>query len=200
MAMPTTLRESVYSVLLVSASEPFERSLRALLPEGMFSPVVTVGSEGAARRMLSERRFDLLLINAPLPDAFGTHLARTGAESGAGVLLFVKAEQYDGVSLEMMRQGVLTLAKPASRHAVTQALRLLCASGERLRRLEMRTETLERKMEEIRLVSRAKWHLIARYAMTEEQAHRYIEKQAMDRCLTKREIASEILAGILGES
>lgn len=191
--MPRSLQECVYGVLLVSASEKFDRSLRALLPETTFSPVVTVGSEGAARRMLLERRFDLLLINAPLPDAFGTRLAHAGAESDAGILLFVKAEQYDGISSEMMREGVLTLAKPASQHAVTQALRLLCASCERLRRIEKRTETLERKMEEVRLVSRAKWALIARYAMTEEDAHRYIEKQAMDRCLTKREIADEIL-------
>lgn len=196
MAIPRSPQEfvPVYRVLLVSASEKFDHSLRALLPESVFSPVVTVGSEGAARRMLLERRFDLLLINAPLPDAFGTRLAHAAAaESDAGILLFVKAEQYDGVSLDMMRAGVLTLAKPASPHAVSQALRLLCASRERLRRLEQRTETLERKMEEVRLVSRAKWALITRYAMTEEEAHRYIEKQAMDRCLTKREVANEIL-------
>lgn len=194
--MTLPFRECVYRVLLVSASEKFNRSLCGLLPEAVFSPVVTVGSEGAARRMLLERRFDLLLINSPLPDAFGTRLAHTAAEGDVGILLFVKAEQYDGVSLEMMRDGVLTLAKPASQHAVTQALRLLCASRERLRRLEKRTETLERKMEEVRLVSRAKWALIARYAMTEEEAHRYIEKQAMDRCITKRELAEEILEGM----
>ena len=195
MAIRQPLRECVYRVLLVSASEKFNQSLRELLPESLFSPVVTVGSEGAARRMLLERRFDLLLINAPLPDAFGTRLAHAFTESDMGILLFVKGEQYDGVSLEMMRNGVLTLAKPASPHAVMQALRLLCASRERLHRLEQRTETLERKMEEVRLVSRAKWVLIARYAMTEEEAHRYIEKQAMDRCITKRELAEEILEG-----
>lgn len=195
MAIPRPLQECVYRVLLVSASEKFNQSLRALLPETVFSPVVTVDNEGAARRMLLERRFDLLLINAPLPDAFGTRLAHAAAESDLGVLLFVKAEQYDGVSLEMMRTGVLTLSKPATQHAVTQALRLLCASLERLRRMEKRTETLERKMEEVRLVSRAKWVLISRYAMSEEEAHRYLEKQAMDRCITKRELAEEILEG-----
>lgn len=194
MAIPRSLQECVYSVLLVSASEKFNQSLRTLLPEAVFSPVIMVGSVGAARRMLLERRFDLLLINAPLPDELGTRLAHAAAaESDAGILLFVRGEQYDGVSLEMMRNGILTLAKPASPHAVVQALRLLCASRERLRRLEQRTETLERKMEEVRLVSRAKWALIMRYGMTEEDAHRYIEKQAMDRCLTKREVANEIL-------
>ena len=49
-------------------------------------------------------------------------------------------------------------------------------------------------MEEIRLVNRAKWRLIEVLKMTEAQAHRYIEKQAMDRCVNRRTIASEILA------
>lgn len=193
MAIPKPKQECVYRVLLVSASDAFERSLRTLLPEAMFSPVVTVGSVGAARRMLLERRFDLLLIDSPLPDEFGVRLAHAAAERDIGILLFVRGEQYDGVSLELLKSGVLTLAKPAPSRMVSQALRLLCASRERVRRLEKRAETLERKMEEVRLVSRAKWVLIARYAMTEEDAHRYIEKQAMDRCITKREVAYEIL-------
>ena len=48
-------------------------------------------------------------------------------------------------------------------------------------------------MAEIRLVNRAKWILIASRSMDEAEAHRWIEKQAMDRCLTKREIAEEII-------
>ena len=48
-------------------------------------------------------------------------------------------------------------------------------------------------MEEIRLVNQAKWALIEQQRMTESEAHRYIEKQAMDRCVSKKEIALQIL-------
>ena len=44
------------------------------------------------------------------------------------------------------------------------------------------------------LVNRAKWALIDKHGMTEQEAHRYIEKQAMDRCVTRRTVAEEILA------
>ena len=44
-------------------------------------------------------------------------------------------------------------------------------------------------MAEIRLVNRAKWVLIEQLRMTEQEAHRYIEKQAMDRCVTRRAVA-----------
>ena len=35
--------------------------------------------------------------------------------------------------------------------------------------------------------------LISELRMTEEVAHRYIEKQAMDRCVTRRAIAEGII-------
>jgi response regulator NasT len=48
-------------------------------------------------------------------------------------------------------------------------------------------------MEEIRIVNRAKWLLINERKMAEPEAHRYIEKQAMDRCIPKGDVAREII-------
>ena len=48
----------------------------------------------------------------------------------------------------------------------------------------------------IRLVNRAKCLLIERKAMTEQEAHRWIEKQAMDRCVSRKVIAEQILQTI----
>ena len=52
---------------------------------------------------------------------------------------------------------------------------------------------MEDKMKEIRLVNRAKWILIDVMNMTEADAHRYIEKHAMDECITKREVSENII-------
>ena len=52
---------------------------------------------------------------------------------------------------------------------------------------------LQKKIDEIRLVDRAKCALIQYLSMTEAQAHRYIEKQAMDRCVPRRVIAQQII-------
>lgn len=72
-------------------------------------------------------------------------------------------------------------------------MRLLCATRERLRRMEKKTASVEEKMEEIRVVNRAKLLLISERGMNEAEAHRYIEKQAMDSCVTKRTIAESIV-------
>ena len=84
---------------------------------------------------------------------------------------------------------MLTLPKPTSPQMMLQCMELLCGTRERLRRMEQKTATIEEKMAEIRLVNRAKWQLIDQRGMTEQDAHRYIEKQAMDRCVTRRAVA-----------
>ena len=48
-------------------------------------------------------------------------------------------------------------------------------------------------MEEIRLFNKAKWLLMCSVKMEEKEAPRHIERQAMDRCITKRDVAEEII-------
>ena len=188
-------RDRVYSVLVVSAAAKFHTSLRGMLPEDRYEPLCAAGSVAEARRMLLERPFDIVIISAPLPDEFGTKLALHIIErSSAGVLLLVKAEHYPDLAARLSPQGILLLQKPTTPALLLQAKQLLGGTRERLRRMEEKTATIEEKMAEIRLVNRAKWRLIQERGLTEQEAHRYIEKQAMDRCVTRRTVAEEILA------
>ena len=59
--------------------------------------------------------------------------------------------------------------------------------------MEKKNQALQEKMQDIRTVNRAKWLLIERHRMTEEDAHYFIEKQAMDMRLSRREVAENII-------
>jgi len=174
-------QERTYAVLIVSASEQFYTAATALLPVSDYWPVERAPSAAAARRRLLETPFDIVLIQAPLRDEFGTSLAADVCRSsGAGVLLLVRQELYDDVYAKVMEDGVSVLSVPTSQRMMAQTLRMLCAARERMRRMEEKQATVEEKIEEIRLVNRAKWLLIERLHMSEEEAHHYLEKQAMD--------------------
>lgn len=187
-------QERTYSVLIVTASERFTDSIMPLLPMTDYWPVQTASSVAEARRWLADTEFDIVLINTPLPDDFGMHLAIdicTG--SGAGVLLLVKNDHYNEIYSKVVRYGVITLSKPTNRQMVAQNLRILCATRERIRQMQDKQATVEEKIKEIRLVNRAKWLLIECLNMTEAEAHRYIEKQAMDLRISRREAAENII-------
>ena len=187
-------QERTYSVLIVTASDSFTTKIMPLLPVTDYWPVTTAHSNSEARRKILETAFDIVLINAPLPDDFGMRLAIdicTG--SGAGVLLMVRSDQFDDVYARVVGYGVLTLSRPTSVQMVAQNLRILCATRERMRRMEEKQTAVEEKIEEIRLVNRAKWLLIECLGMTEPEAHRYIEKQSMDRRISKQEVAETVI-------
>lgn len=189
-----SLKERCYSVLVVSAAEKLNIALSDILPKSHYQPIRIVSSVSEGKRVWSERNYDFVIINSPLPDDAGIRFAiDLGNSKGTIVLLCVRAELLDDIREKVSDYGVFTLSKPLSRPILTLALDWMASARERLRKLEKKTLSVEEKMEEIRLVNRAKWLLISELKMDEPQAHRYIEKQAMDRCIAKKEVAEEII-------
>lgn len=189
-----SLKERVYSILIVSATDSFISAFADLLPEARYSPVDTVSSVSVAQRVLAEKTFDFVIINAPLPDDAGTRFAIDACTTKqTAVLLLVKNDIHAGIHDRVAEYGVFTLPKPISKVTMAHALNWLESARERLRQSENKSISIEDKMAEIRLVNKAKWLLISELHMSEPDAHRYVEKQAMDRCVSRRCIAEEII-------
>lgn len=187
-------QSDTYSVLLVSASEKLNTAMAELLPPTDFFPVTVAGSLSQARRLTLETVFDLVLVNSPLPDGNGAEFCLdVCAKSASGVLLMVRHELYEELYYKLLPGGVVTLSKPMNREVFVQTLRALCAMRERLRISRNHQNTVEEKMEELRLVNRAKWLLIEKQGVTEDEAHRTIQRLAMEQRLSKREIAEQII-------
>lgn len=187
-------QEKTYCVLVVSSTESFGTSMAPLLPPTDYYPVVYARSSAEAQRLLAENSYDIVIINTPLSDDFGLRLASyVSSNTTAGVMLLVKSDRYTETSAKMLSYGVMTLPKPTSSQMLTQTLGVLCATRERLRQMEEKQLSVEQKMEEIRLVNRAKWLLIETLGMSEAESHRYIEKQAMDLRISKAQVARNII-------
>lgn len=184
----------VYSVLVVSASEKFNQAIPEVFASSVYFPVNCVSSVSTAKRALSERDFDFVIINSPLPDDTGELFAADTASSyNTAVLFITKAEQYACMFDRLAEHGVFLMQKPMPRPSFRLASEWLISARERIRKTEKKTLSIEEKMNEIRTVNRAKWLLISELKMTEPEAHRYIEKQAMDRCVPKSLVAEEII-------
>lgn len=180
--------------LLVSSAEKGRKQLLDLIQSTDRQTVCCAQNGGEARRMMLEQDFSFIVINTPLKDEFGHDLAMVAAaKSLAGVLLLVKAEQADAVSEQVEESGVLVVPKPISRQFFYQAYRLVVASHRRMMGMQRENDKLQNQIEEIRIVNRAKCMLIERLNMSEAQAHRHVEKQAMDMRTTRVAIAREIL-------
>ena len=187
-------QEQSASVMIVSTTDKALGFFQKILPKDQFYPLTWVHSAGEAQRELVNKSVDIVVINAPLKDEMGTELAIELAQNNScGVMMMVKNDVYEQVSYKVEEYGVLTLPRPCTAQQAFQTMKLLLATQQRLKALEQKTASLEEKMKEIRLVNRAKGLLMDNLKFTAQEAHRYIEKAAMDNCRKKSEIAQNII-------
>ena len=180
--------------LIVSSTDNGIKLLSELLAPLNFEQVIKAQNGGEARRLLADGDFDFIMINAPLTDEFGHELAASFcAASDAAAMLFVKTEFADEIAHRLEKDGVFVLPKPVSRTLFYQAVQFAGAAHSRLLRLRRESVRLQTKLEELRTVGRAKCILMEYDGMSEAEAHRYIEKRAMDTRSTRRVIAEGIL-------
>ena len=147
-----SLKERANSILIVSATDRFTSAFADLLPETRYSQVHTAASISAAKRILTEKTFDFVIINAPLPDDIGTRFAiDTCTSKQSVVLLLVKSDIHAGIHDKVVEYGVFTLPKPTSKPTLIHALSWMESARERLRQFEKKSLSIKEKMAEIRL-------------------------------------------------
>ena len=144
-----------------------------------------VASGGEARRRMDTNDFEVVIINTPLPDEFGHELGTDAVEkTDAGVILLAKTGTAEQIADKLQDFGVLVLAKPFTGAQFRQAVQRAASSDKRL--AVLRTENAKQR-------DRAKCYLIEKKGYTETDAHRLIEKRAMDTRMSRGEVAQEIL-------
>ena len=180
--------------LIVSAgNNANEYQARHIGELGYTRPTI-VASGGEARRRMDTNDFEVVIINTPLPDEFGHELCSDAVEkTDAGVIFLAKAAAAEQLLTPLSEEGVLLVTKPFSNAFFLQAIHMAAASNHRLLLLRQENQRMQEKLAQVRLVSRAKCCLIELGHMTEAEAHRYIEKKAMDTRRDRAEVAQEIL-------
>ncbi|MCD8095969.1 MAG: ANTAR domain-containing protein [Ruminococcus sp.] len=182
-------------VLIASSGEKATSVIVGLVKEtypNCQQAVVNTGSE--TRRSIAQNDYDAVLINSPLSDEYGHELAEHITQSTlSGCIMIVKAENSDEVSYSLEDYGVAVISKPINKKAFYDCLHLVNASRKRMLGLQKENIKLHKRLEELRTINRAKFALMQYLNFTETQAHRYLEKQAMDMRCTKLEVAKEVI-------
>ena len=181
-------------ILLICAKEKTAQTLKTLLAGILPVETVWAGRLRQARDQLAQTVFSLVILNLPFPEdgveAFIQDLSRS---TSSGVLLLCPSETTQEALARWLPAGVLVMPKPLSQPLFVQSVHLGLSTSARLSQLLAENQRLHSKLEELRIVSRAKAVLIEYLKLSEPQAHRYIEKQAMDLGLTRHQVAQNIL-------
>lgn len=184
----------ISGVLVVSSLVRLYDSLVPMLYKCGFDEVYHAVSIADAKRIIMTKDISCVIINTPLSDSFGLDFAKECAsQKRLAVLMFIKKELFAPASEKAAPSGILTLPKPSSAETVTQALVLLHTTASKLMLIAGKDTDPDEIAEELKYISRAKILLISSLGMTEEQAHKYIERRAMEARKTKKAVAQSII-------
>ena len=180
--------------LLVSSSEAQTQRISALLTRARVVPFDHAGSVRQALEQFDAGGIDGVLIAEPIAGSSGRELAlQLKKRHCMAVLLLAAPEHADAAAALLEQSGVLVLPNDAPESLIVQTIRLLTAVRIQLEQMQHKTEKLEAKVADIRIINRAKLLLVQHLQMTETEAHKYIEKQAMDTSMRRRTIAENII-------
>lgn len=180
------------SILLVGAKQHHD-SLKACFA-AQSNRVQCCQSAGEARRLLLQTAFDCVIINAPLPDEFGKDLAQKALQLGCEAVLLCNAAQREQLAVGVEKYGVFVLTKPLNRQLLSFSMGLIRTGRYRTNALREENKRLKKRLEEARILTQAKCCLARYQQLTEAQAHRLIEKRAMDERESIGEVAAKIVA------
>ena len=187
------MTSDTYSVLVVTKDTKISSLVSAILIPPLFElSVCTDFNE--ARRKCGERNFNIVLVD--FAEGEGTDFAIDISDSLSTILLLSPSQHFDQISYKVEPYGVLTLTSPFDQFYFYNMIKVAIAVQYKVQVLSSQTTKLKEKMEEIRIVNRAKMLLMQNKSMTEQEAHRYIEKQAMDTGSKKTAIATLIIENL----
>lgn len=183
------------SALIISKSEQSLDPLKALMESEGYQSLCCVLTSQQAKAAVRDSDFDVIIINTPILDSGGIDLSvELCSRTSSGVFVLMKDEVYDKCCDTLESKGVFAVKKPLNRTAFHLCLRVWEISRSRLSRLESDNLKLRSQLEEIKIIDRAKYALMQCLTMSEKQAHRYIEKQAMDMRISRLQVAQRVLS------
>ena len=167
-------------------------NILAALEDTADSATLCFTDEQAAKEDFSG--YDAIIVSTPLRSEFGLEfVANLSKKCTAPIIVLARADIAGDVQSRIKFTGAFVLAKPFQKSVLQQTIRTAVVAKENINRLISEKSELSKQLDDVRVIDRAKFCLIQYLNMTEEQAHRHIQKLAMDTRRTQREIAEDIL-------
>lgn len=146
-----------------------------------------------AKELFAEKNFDMVFINAPVGGLYGLEAAAAACGYGCGVILAAPSKHCGEIAKKIGCMNAFILPRPINKVMLLQTFRFVMLTTLNEAELSDEKTRLEQKLQDVKLVDRAKCVLVEVLKMSEADAHRQIQKQSMDRHVPQVVIAQDIL-------
>jgi two-component system, response regulator PdtaR len=172
--------------------------LKELLEEEGYEVVGETGRGDEAVDLVRKLRPDLAILDIKMPGMDGLSAARhIAGERLAAVLILTAFSQRDLVEQARDAGALAYLVKPFQKSDLVPAIEIALGRFEELAALERDVADLQGRLEARKIVDRAKGRLMDAHGMSEQEAWRFLQQQAMANRVQVGEIAQRVVDGVL---
>lgn len=182
------------NALIISKEKELGDALSKVIRPLRLDRIEVTDSAQEARRRIQELAYNLIIINAPLTHELGTELALDILEmEDSDIVMIVKSEDLANVEMKLYNSPIFIEEKPLNKQKFIRDLNYILNCQNRRERFNKQYRKLKNNMDSLKLQFRAKILLMKNLDMTEDQAHRYLQKQSMDNRKTPGQVAQSII-------
>ena len=172
--------------------------LREMLEEEGYQVVGETGRGDDAVALVRQLQPELVILDIKMPGLDGLGAARQIAgERLAAVLILTAFSQRDLVEQARDAGALAYLVKPFQKSDLIPAIEVALGRYAELAALERDVRELQARLEGRKLLDRAKGRLMDEHGMREQDAWRYLQRQAMSSRVKVDEIARRVVDGEL---
>ena len=193
--MSDTVDPSAATRVVVAEDEAIIRlDLKELLEEEGYQVVGETGRGDEAVDLVRKLRPDLAILDIKMPGMDGLSAARhIAGERLAAVLILTAFSQRDLVEQARDAGALAYLVKPFQKSDLIPAIEVALGRHSELLSLERELGDLAERLEARKLIDRAKGRLMDEHSLSEQQAWRFLQTNAMDRRLKVHEVAKLVI-------
>jgi two-component system, response regulator PdtaR len=189
--------QSPYRVVIAEDEALIRLDLKEMLEEPGEGAYVVIGeaSDGdTAVHLAADLKPDLVIMDIKMPVLDGISAAeQITARRLAPVVILTAFSQRDLVQRASSAGAMAYLVKPFTKAELIPAIEIAVSRFAEVAALQTEVGDLRERLAMRKLLDRAKGVLQATQGMTEPEAFRWIQKTSMDRRMTMRALAQEIL-------
>jgi len=182
------------SVVIAEDEALIRLDLKEMLEEEGYLVAGEVGDGASAVDLAQRLRPDLVIMDVKMPGLDGISAAeQISAERLAPVVILTAFSQRDLVKRASDAGAMAYLIKPFTRADLVPAIEIAVSRYQEITALDSEVTGLRERLEVRKLLDRAKGLLQADRGITEAEAFRWIQKSSMDRRMTMRAVAEEVV-------
>ena len=183
------------SVVIAEDEALIRLDLKEMLEEEGYVVAGEVGDGASAVDLAQKLRPDLVIMDVKMPGLDGISAAeQISAQRLAPVVILTAFSQRDLVRRASDAGALAYLIKPFTKADLVPAIEVAVSRFQEISALDSEVTSLRERLEVRKLLDRAKGLLQAERGITEAEAFRWLQKTSMDRRLTMKAVAEEVLA------